>query len=107
MVNETRPVKVVFLSVFAFRAVVEDGEVRLVPADSYLTVFDGFDDCTAGFVGVRAVAETAVPAHPEDVREIMTHFLFLEINCPETLDTRRVDNPTFAFDRLCPVLTFD
>ena len=67
--------------------------------------FEGLEHRTSRFVGMRAIAKTAIAADTENLRKIMAHFLALKIYRTKTLDTRSVDNPTFAFD--LRLLTFD
>ena len=78
-------------SVFVFRTVAEDREIGLVAADGNPVLFYGLDNSAAGFVGMRAIAETAVRPHPENLAEEMTDLFPLKINRSEAFDSRRVN----------------
>ena len=79
------------LSVFSFGDVFADREVALVAALGDEVLVEGIEDCTAWFVGVRAVAETAIFRDTEYFGEIVRYFVELHINHAETFDARSVD----------------
>ena len=61
-------------TVFTGGFVVAHGEVGLVATLGDVVVFEGFEDGTAGFVGVSAVGEAAVFCKAEDLGEVAGEF---------------------------------
>ena len=52
---------------------------------------EGRQDCTAGFMGMCAVAKTAVMANLEDFRKEVSHFVAVEVHGTEAAYSRGVD----------------
>lgn len=80
------------MSVFLLVFVVEHGQITLVAGESDAVVLDGREDCTAGFVGVGAVAVTAVAANLEYFAEIVADFGTLDVEGAKALNARSVDD---------------
>ena len=83
-------------TVFALGFVFEHGEVGLVAGFGDVMVFEGFEDSTAGFVGMGAVGETAVFGETEDLLEITCQFFGLHVEGAEAFDARSIDEPAFG-----------
>ena len=93
------PRGLISFAVFVFVLVVEHGEVRLVTALRNVVVFDGFEYCTARFVGVRTVTEAALLGEFKDFLEVACQLFALHVEGAETLDAWGVDEPTFRGER--------
>ena len=78
-------------AIFVFVLIVEHGKVGLVAALCDVVVFDSFEYRTAGFMGVRAVRETALLGELEDFLEIACQLFALHVEGTETLDSWGVD----------------
>lgn len=63
------------------------------------SVFDGFEYCTARFVGVRTVTEAALLGEFKDFLEVACQLFALHVEGAETLDAWGVDEPTFRGER--------
>ena len=46
-----------------------------------------------GFARVQAIGVAAVACYLKDLAEVVAYFLFLDVEQPEALDTRGVDDP--------------
>ena len=86
------------LSVFSFGDVFAYGEVALVATLGDEVLVEGFADGTTWFVGVRAVAKTALFGDAENLREVVRNFVKLHIYHTETFDAWGVDEVRLFVD---------
>ena len=86
------------LSVFSFGDVFADGEVALVAALGDEVLVEGFEYGATWFVGVRAVAKTALFGDAENLREVVRNFVELHIYHTETFDAWGVDEVRLFVD---------
>ena len=57
----------------------------------YTTLLDGLLHGTTGFVGMRAVVETATASCVEQFAKVMAHFFAAHVECAEAFYSRNVD----------------
>ena len=86
------------LSVFSFGEVFADREVALVAALRDEVLFEGFEYGATWLVDVWAVAESAIFAYAEYLREVVRNFVEFHIHHAEALDARGVDEVRLVVD---------
>lgn len=78
--------------VFFRVAVLKDAQIGRIARLGYLAVLNSLSHSASGLMGVSAVVITALMAELKYLREIMAHFLTLEVNGAEPFHSGGVDD---------------